>query len=192
MRQLFTSGSQSIEVSASASVLPTRLIYFRIDWFDLLWTLKSLLQHHSSKASILQHSAFFIVQLSQSYMTTGKTIALTRQTFVGKVMTPLVNMLSKLVIAFLPRSKHLLISMAAVTIHSDLGDQEDKVCLCDQIPNKGLNNWIHPSGVQSTDLMAMAFQKCSSSSPLWCGGGYWANPSGWTFLLWTFLLVGSC
>ena len=73
-------------------------------------TLKSLLQHHSSKASILQHSAFFIVQLSHPYMTTGKTIALTRWTFVGKVMSLLFNMLSRLVITFLPRSKHLLIS----------------------------------------------------------------------------------
>ena len=84
-----------------------------MDWFDLLTiqgTLKSLLQHHSSKASILQHSAFFIVQLSHPYMTTGKAIALTRRTFVSKVMSLLFNMLSKLVIAFLPRSKLLLIS----------------------------------------------------------------------------------
>ena len=89
------------------------LISFRMDWLDLpaaQGTLKSLLQHHSSKASILQHSAFFIVQLSHPYMTTGKTIALTRQTFVGKVMSLLFNMLSKLVITFLPRSKRLLIS----------------------------------------------------------------------------------
>ena len=89
------------------------LISFRMDWLGLLavqGTLKSLLQHHSSKASILQHSAFFIVQLSHPYMTTGKTIALTRWTFVGKVMSLLFNMLSRLVIAFLPRSKHLLIS----------------------------------------------------------------------------------
>ena len=86
---------------------------FRIDWFDPLvvqGTLKSLLQHHSSKASSLQHSAFFMVQLSHPYMTTGKTIALTRWTFVGKVMSLLFNMLPRLVIAFLPRSKHLLIS----------------------------------------------------------------------------------
>ena len=89
------------------------LISFRIDWFNILAvqrTLKNLLQYHSSKASILQHSAFFIVQLSHPYMTTGKPIALTRQTFVGKVMSLLLNMLSRLVIAFLPRSKHLLIS----------------------------------------------------------------------------------
>ena len=84
-----------------------------MDWLDLLavqGTLKSLLQHHSSKASILQHSAFFIFQLSHPYMTTGKTIALTRQTFVDKVMSLLFNMLSRLVITFLPRSKRLLVS----------------------------------------------------------------------------------
>ena len=89
------------------------LISFRTDWFDLLavqGTLKSLLQHHSSKASILWHSAFFIVQLSHSYIPTGKTKALTRWTFVGKVMSLLFNMLSRFVIAFLPRSKRLLIS----------------------------------------------------------------------------------
>ena len=89
------------------------LISFRLDWLDLLavqGTLKSLLQHHSSKASVLWHSAFFIVQLSHPYVTTGKTITLTRQTFVGKVMSLLFNMLSRLVITFLPRSKCLLIS----------------------------------------------------------------------------------
>ena len=90
------------------------LISFRIDWFGLLavkGTLKSLLQHHSSKASILQCLAFFMIQLSHPCMTTGKTIALTRWTFIGKVMSLLFNMLSRLVIAFLPRSKHLLIFM---------------------------------------------------------------------------------
>ena len=90
------------------------LISFRMDWFDLLavqGTLKNLLQHHSSKASILRHSAFFIAQLSHPYITTGKTIALARQTFVGKVISQLFNMLSRLVITFLPRrSKCLLIS----------------------------------------------------------------------------------
>ena len=89
------------------------LISFRMDWLDLLavqGTLKSLLQHHTSKASIFQHSAFFTVQLSHPYMTTGKTIALTRRTFAGKVMSLLFNMLSRLVITFLPRSKCLLIS----------------------------------------------------------------------------------
>ena len=90
------------------------LISFRMDWLDLLavqGTLKSLLQHHSSKASILQCSTFFIVQLSHPYMTTGKTIALTRWTFVGKLISLLFNILSRLVITFLPRSKHLLISL---------------------------------------------------------------------------------
>ena len=89
------------------------LVSLRMDWLDLLavqGTLKSLLQHHSSKASILRLSAFFIVQFSHPYMTTGKTIALTRQTFVGKIMCLLFNMLSRFVIAFLPRSKRLLIS----------------------------------------------------------------------------------
>ena len=89
------------------------LISFRIEWLDLLavqQTLKSILQHHSSKTSVLWHSAFFTVQLSHPYMTTGKTIALTRQTFVGKAMSLLFNILSRLVITFLPRSKHLLIS----------------------------------------------------------------------------------
>ena len=99
--------------SISLSNEYSRLISFRIDSFDLLavqGTLKSLLQHHSSKASILWHTVFFMIQLSHLYMTTGKTIALTRWTFVGKVMSLLFNMLSGLVIAFLPRSKHLLIS----------------------------------------------------------------------------------
>ena len=103
--------------SFSFSIIPSKeipeLISFRMDWLDFLevqGTLKSLLQHHSSKASILQHSAFFTVQLSHPYMTTGKTIALTRRTCVGKVMSLLLNMLSRLVITFLPRSKCLLIS----------------------------------------------------------------------------------
>ena len=103
--------------SFSFSIIPSQehpgLISFRMDWWDLLAvqrTLKSLLQHHSSKASILQRSAFFTVQLSHPYMNTGKTIALTRRTFVGKVISLLFNMLSRLVIIFLPRSKHLLIS----------------------------------------------------------------------------------
>ena len=103
--------------SFSFSIIPSKeipgLISFRMDWLDLLavqGTLKSLLQHHSSKASILQRSAFFTVQLSHPYMTTRKTIALTRWTFVGKVMSLLLNMLSRLVITFLPRSKGFLIS----------------------------------------------------------------------------------
>ena len=116
MSQFFTSGGQNIGVSASASVLPMNIqdwVPLGLNWFDLpavQGTFKSLLQHHSSKASILLRSAFLIVQLSHPYMTTGKTIALTRQTFLGKVMSLLFSMLSRLDIAFLPRSKHLLIS----------------------------------------------------------------------------------
>ena len=105
------------------------LTSFRTDWFDLLvvqGTLKSLLQHHNSRASILQHSAFFVVQLSHLYMTPGKTIALTRRTFVGKVMSLLFNMLSRLVIAFLPRRNF----MAAFTICSGFGAQENKASHC--------------------------------------------------------------
>ena len=102
----------SFSLNISASNEHPGPVSFRMDWLDLLavqGTLKSLLQHHSSKASILRHSAFFIVQLSHPYMTPGKTIALTRRTFVGKVMSLLFNMLSRLGIIFLPRSKRLLI-----------------------------------------------------------------------------------
>ena len=123
----------SFSFSISPSNEYSGLIFFRMDWLDLLavqGTLKSLLQHHSSKASILRRSAFFIVQLSHPYMTTGKTIALTRQTFVGKVMSLFFNMLSRLVITFLPRSKCLLISWLAVTICSDFGAPQNKVCHC--------------------------------------------------------------
>ena len=114
--QFLASDGQSIGVfsfSISPSNEYSRLISFRMDWLDLFavqGTLKSLLQHHSSKASILWHSAFFIVQLSHPYMTIGKTTALTRWTFVGKILPLLFNMLSRLVITFLPRSKRLLIS----------------------------------------------------------------------------------
>ena len=110
MRQL---KSWSFSLSISLSNEHPGLVSFRMDWLDLLavqGTLKSLLQHHSLKASILWRSAFFTVQLSHPYMTTGKTITLTRWTFVGKVISLLFNMLSRLVITFLPRSKHLLIS----------------------------------------------------------------------------------
>ena len=103
----------SFSFSISPSSEYSGLIFFTMDWFDLLavqGTLKGLLQHHNSKASILWCSAFFMVQFSHPYMTTGETIALTRQTFVGKVMSLLFNMLSRLIITFLPRSKHLLIS----------------------------------------------------------------------------------
>ena len=116
MNQFFKSGGQSTGASSfsnSPSDVCSELIPFRMNWFDLLAVLgthKGLLQDHNSKESILRHSAFFMVQLSNPYMTTGKTIALTRQTFVGKVTSLLFNMLSRLVIAFLPRSKLLLIS----------------------------------------------------------------------------------
>ena len=126
MSQFFPSAGQTIGVSASASVLPVNVQ----DWFSLGWSdlisllskglLKSLLQHHSSKASILRCSAFFIVQLSHPYMTTGKTIALTRWTFVGKVMSLFFNTLSRLVITFLPRRKCLNF-MAAISICNDYG-----------------------------------------------------------------------
>ena len=109
------------------------LISFRMDWLDLLavqGTLKNLLQHHNSKASILQHSAFFIVQLSHPHMTKGKTIALTRWTFVSKVISLLFNMLSRLVIAFLPRNKHLLISWLQSPSALILEPQENKVSHC--------------------------------------------------------------
>ena len=122
----------SFSFNISPSNEYSELISFRMNWLDLLavqGTLKSL-QHHSSKASVLRRSAFFIVQLSHPYMTTGKTIALTRWTFVGKVMSLLFNMLSRLVITFLPRSKRLLISWLQSTICSDFGAQENKVCHC--------------------------------------------------------------
>ena len=109
----------SFSFSISPSNEYSGLISFRMDWLDLLavqGTLKSLLQDHSSKASILWHSVFFIVQLSHPYMTTGKTIALTRWTFVGKLMSLIFNMLSRLVITFLPRSKRLLQSPSAVIL----------------------------------------------------------------------------
>ena len=120
--------------SFSFSICPSKeylgLISFRMDWLDLLavqGTLKSLLQHHTSKASVLQGSAFFTVQLSHPYMTTEETVALTKQNFVGKVMSLLLNMLSRLVITFLPRCKRLL--MAAFTICSDFGAQENSLPL---------------------------------------------------------------
>ena len=108
------------------------LISFRMDWLDLLavqGTLKSLLQHHSSKASIL-HNDFFTVQLSHPHMTTGKTIALSVWTFVSQVISLLFNMLSRLVITFLPRSKHLLISWLQVTVYSDFGAPQNKISHC--------------------------------------------------------------
>ena len=134
MSQLFTSGGQRIGVSVSASVLPMNIQdWFPLGWLDLIavqGTLKSLPQHHSSKASVLRHSAFFIVQLSHPYMTTGKTKALTRRTFVGKVMFCFFNMLSRLVITFLPRSKHLLISWLQSPSTVILEPPKNEVCHC--------------------------------------------------------------
>ena len=124
---------QSFSFNISPSNEHPGLISFRMDWLDLLavrGTLKSLLQHHSSKALILWCSAFFIVQLSHPYMTTGKTIALTRWTFVDKVMSLLFNMLSRLVITFLPRSKHLLISWLQSPSAVILEHPQNKVCHC--------------------------------------------------------------
>ena len=123
--------------SFSFSIIPSKkipgLISFRMDWLDLLavqGTLKNLLQHHGSKASILLHSAFFTVQLSHPYMTTGKTIALTRRSFVCKVMSLLLNMLSRLVITFLPRSKRLLISWLQSPSAVILEPPQNKISHC--------------------------------------------------------------
>ena len=129
MSQLFASGGQSTEVSASTSVLP---MIFRIDWLDLLavqGTLESLLQHHSSKVPIFWHSAFFVVQLSHPFITTGKTIALTRQTFVVKVMSQLFNMLSRL-----NKEQASFNFMATVTICSDFGVQENSLSVFPLFP----------------------------------------------------------
>ena len=123
----------SFSFSISLSNEYSGLTFFRMEWLDLLalqGTLKSLLQYHSSKASILWHSAFLIVQLSHPYMTTGKTIALTRWTFVGKVMCLLFNMLSRLVTTFLPRSKRLLISWLQLSPAVILESPQNKVCHC--------------------------------------------------------------
>ena len=123
----------SFSINTSPSNEYSGLISFRMDWLDLLaarGTLKSLFQHHSSKASVLQCSAFFVVQLSHPYMTTGKTIALTRWTFVGKIMSLVFNMLSSLIIAFLPRSKCLLISWLQSPSAVILDPQKKKVCHC--------------------------------------------------------------
>ena len=134
MSRFFASGGQSIGVSVSPSVLPVNIQ----DWFPLGWTgwislqskgLSSL-RHSSSKASVLRLSAFFIVQLSHPCMTTGKTIALTRQNFVGKVMYLLFNILSRVVMAFLPRSKHLLISGLQSPSAVILEPQKNKICHC--------------------------------------------------------------
>ena len=134
MSQLFASGGQSTGISLQHQSFQCifRTEFFRMDWLDLLavqGTLKSLLQHHSSKASILQHSIFFTVQLSHPYMTTGKTRALTVMTFDGKVMSLFFNTVSLLVRAVLPRSRHFNF-MAAATICSDFGAPKNKVSHC--------------------------------------------------------------
>ena len=161
MSQLFSSGGQSIRASVSASVLPMNIQ----GWFPLGLTglisllskgLKSLLQHHNSKASILQHSAFFTVQLSHPYMTTRKTIALTIWTFVSKVMSLLFNTLSRFIIAFLPRSKHLLIS------------------------------WLHsPSAVilEPTKMKSITCFHCFPICLPWTDGAGCHNLSLWMFLI---------
>ena len=133
MSHFFALGGQSIGVSASINISPSNehrgLVSFRMDWLDLLaiqGNLKSLLQHHILKASVLWCSDFFMVQ--HLYMTTGKTIALTKQNFVSKVMSLLFNILSRFVIAFLPKSKCLLISWLLSLSHIDFGAQENKIC----------------------------------------------------------------
>ena len=144
MSQFFASGGQSIRISALAEY--SGLISFRIDWLDLFavqGTFKSLLQYHSSKASVLPHSAFFTVQLSHPYMTTGKTIAFTRQTFVSKATSLLFNMLSRFVIAFLPRSKHLLTSwqqLPSAVIWASLVARLVKICL--QCRRLQFDSWV--------------------------------------------------
>ena len=168
--------------SFSFSIIPSKeipgLISFRMDWLDLLAVqgiFKSLLQHHSSKAPVLRHSAFFILQLSHPYMTTGKTIALTRWTFVGKVTSLLFNMLSRLVITFLPPSKHLFNFMTAVTICSDFGAQENKVSDCfhcflmkvkEESEKAGLKFNIQKNedhGIRSHHFIANRWRKCGDS-----------------------------
>ena len=146
---LITTGNKSVEFGAGPKIISpsneySGLIAFRIDWFNLLavqGTLKSLLQYHNSKASVLWHSAF-MVQLSHPYMTTWETLDLTILTFVGTVMSLLFNMLSRFVIAFLPRSKHLLLSWVHVTIHSDFEPQENKACHCFHLVQQ-FYSWIY-------------------------------------------------
>ena len=134
----------TFSLSISPSNEYSRLIAFRIDCFDFLavqGTLKSLLQHHSSKASILWHSAFFIVQLSHPYITTGKTTALTRRNFIGKIMSLLFNMLSRLVIAFLTRNKHLLISWLQSPSAVILEPQNNSLLLFPLFPHLFAMKW---------------------------------------------------
>ena len=182
--------------SFSFSIIPSKehpgLIFFRMDWLDLLavqGTLKSLLQHHTSKASILQRSAFFTVQLSHPYMITGKTIALTRQTFVGKVMSLLLNMLSRSVITFLPRSKCLLISWlqsASAVILKPPKIKSDTV------------STVSPSishEVMGPDAMIFVFQMLSFNFTLTISSSLYMGPDFYFILLFLgtkFLLQHSC
>ena len=179
MSQFFASGSQSIGASASTSVLPMNIQ----DWFPLGWTglislqskrLSRVPQHHSSKASILWQSAFFIVQLSHPYMTTGK-IPLTRWTFVGKVMSLLFNMLSRLVITFLPRSEHLFISWlqspsAVVLEHTP----PNKVCHC--FPFYGFSNTALYFSFQSGWLSSFAWIAEWVGPSVQFGQKWWKRP----------------
>ena len=146
----------SFSFSISPSNEYSGLISFRIDWLDLLVvqrTLKMLFQHHSSKASILQCSAFFIVQLSHPYMTTGKTIALTRQMFVGRVMSLLFSLLSRLVITFLSRSKRLLISWLPSSSAVILELSQNKVCHCFPI----YLSWSDETGCHDLSFLNVEF-----------------------------------
>ena len=156
----------SFSFSISPSSEYSGLISFRMDWLDLLavqGTLKSLLQHHSSKALILWHSAFFLVQLSHPYMTTGKTTALTIWTFVGKVMSLLFNMISRLVIAFFPRSKHVLISCLHSLSAVILEPPQNKVC-------QGFHHfpiylpWSDRTGCHDLSFLNVEFKPASSLS----------------------------
>ena len=145
----------------------------RMDWLDLLavqGTLKSLLQHHSSKASILGHSAFFIVQLSHPYMTTGKTIALTRRTFVGKVMSLLFNMLSMLVITFLPRSKCLLISWLQSPSAVILESPKVKSATVSTVSPSICHEVVGPDAMILLHLKGQLLLTCSQVLPYWSAG----------------------
>ena len=172
----------SFSFNISPSSQHSGLISFRMDWLDLLavhGTLKSLLQHHSSKASILRCSAFFTVQLSHPYMATGKTIALTRQTFVGKVMSLLLNMHSRLVITFLPRSKHLLISWL----------QSQSAVILE--PKKIGKTLCKPGGCVSAPCPAASFRFASLGS--WCKPtGAWVGECQQTHLDLRILVILVC
>ena len=157
-----------------------------MDWLDLLaiqWTLKSLHQHHSSKASILQYSAFFIVQLSHPYMTTGKTIALTRWTFVSKVMSLLFNMLSRLAITFLPRSKRLLISWLHSPSTVILEPKKMKSVSVEKSPKilalKVSGSWsqeFHRTGETETPLLKGIHRSCAHQDQRKSDRSWWLQP----------------